>query len=185
MQRSNLVTISKRQLILEAASAIIMEQGINHLTLELVAQQAGVSKGGLLYHFANKDELIKGLNEITIKEFRKLVEEAHEETGSYTKAFLLATLRQIEGKELHNASSSMLAALSTNKEWIKLWDEDYQRFRAEIEKEGISFEVGMIVRLVSDGFLYSRLFESDPLHLEEEQRVLTYILEWIDKEKQQ
>ncbi|WP_195570621.1 TetR/AcrR family transcriptional regulator [Paenibacillus sp. 1001270B_150601_E10] len=175
------MAVSKRQLILEAASSIIMQKGINHLTLEEVAAEAGVSKGGLLYHFSNKDELIKGLNVETIKEYRELVQEALDETGSYTKSFLLATLKQLD--KHHNASSSMLAALSTNKEWIKLWDEDYQRFREEMVREEVPFEVGMIVRLVSDGLLYSRLFESDPLHVEEEKKVVRYLLDWIDKEK--
>ncbi|WMT42940.1 helix-turn-helix domain-containing protein [Paenibacillus sp. D2_2] len=127
---------SKRKLLLEAASAIIMEQGIRRLTLEEVAARAGVSKGGLLYHFASKDELIKGLNEETIREFRELLQQALEETGSYTKSYLLATVRQLEGLGHYNASSSMLAAIATNMDLIQLWEDDYQRFRSEMTKRG-------------------------------------------------
>lgn len=53
--------ISKRQLILESAAAIINEKGADYLTLDAVAQRAGISKGGLFYHFKSKDELIKEL----------------------------------------------------------------------------------------------------------------------------
>ena len=173
---------SKRSLLLEAASTIIVEQGISHLTLDEVAARAGVSKGGLLYHFASKDELIKGLNEETIREFRELLQQALEETGSYTKSYLLATLRQLEGCGPYNASSSMLAAIATNMEMIQLWDEDYQRFRTEMVKEGLSFEAGMVIRLVADGLLYSRLFNSDPPSQEEGRRVIQFLLDFIDKE---
>ena len=36
-------------------------KGVAKLTLEAVAKEAGVSKGGLLYHFSNKEALIEGM----------------------------------------------------------------------------------------------------------------------------
>ena len=45
---------SKRQLILESAAAIINEKGADYLTLDAVAQRAGISKGGLFYHFKRR-----------------------------------------------------------------------------------------------------------------------------------
>ncbi|MCR2379329.1 TetR/AcrR family transcriptional regulator, partial [Salmonella enterica] len=50
-----------RQKILEAASQIVQCKGVAKLTLEAVAKEAGISKGGLLYHFANKEALIEGM----------------------------------------------------------------------------------------------------------------------------
>ena len=35
--------------------------GVSAMTLEAVAREAGLSKGGLLYHFASKDELIAAM----------------------------------------------------------------------------------------------------------------------------
>lgn len=40
-----------KQRILDAAAEIARELGPGHLSLEAVATRAGVSKGGLLYHF--------------------------------------------------------------------------------------------------------------------------------------
>ncbi|MCJ7985556.1 TetR/AcrR family transcriptional regulator [Priestia sp. OVL9] len=45
--------------ILLAATQVVQRDGVGKLTLEKVAKEAGVSKGGLLYHFSSKDELIK------------------------------------------------------------------------------------------------------------------------------
>ncbi len=42
---------------------IVHEEGVEKLTLEAVAKKAGISKGGLLYHFPTKDELILGMVE--------------------------------------------------------------------------------------------------------------------------
>ncbi|MDO8275460.1 MAG: TetR/AcrR family transcriptional regulator, partial [Serpentinimonas sp.] len=43
-----------RNALLEATNTVILRDGIAHLTLEAVAKEAGVSKGGLLYHFPSK-----------------------------------------------------------------------------------------------------------------------------------
>ena len=42
---------------------ILLEQGERAATLDAVAAAAGVSKGGLLYHFPSKDALVDGLAE--------------------------------------------------------------------------------------------------------------------------
>ena len=51
--------ISKRQLILESAAAIINEKGADYLTLDAVAQRAGISKGGLFIILKVKMNLSK------------------------------------------------------------------------------------------------------------------------------
>ena len=52
---------AKRELILNAATQIALDSGFHSLTLDAVAKRAGISKGGLLYHYPNKDLLIKGI----------------------------------------------------------------------------------------------------------------------------
>ena len=40
-----------RRRLLDAATAVVRRDGARALTLDAVAAEAGVSKGGLLYHF--------------------------------------------------------------------------------------------------------------------------------------
>ena len=47
--------------LLDAASTVVHRDGAQALTLDAVAAEAEVSKGGLLYHFASKRDLIDGL----------------------------------------------------------------------------------------------------------------------------
>lgn len=49
--------------ILDAAEAVIRENGAAALTIEAVARKAGVSVGGLQYSFRSKDALIAGMFE--------------------------------------------------------------------------------------------------------------------------
>lgn len=50
-----------RERLLDAAERLVLETGAGHLTLDAVAKFAGVSKGGLLYHFPSKDSLLEAM----------------------------------------------------------------------------------------------------------------------------
>ncbi|GAA1991552.1 TetR/AcrR family transcriptional regulator [Microbacterium pumilum] len=52
-----------REKVLDAFEAILAEDGERAATMDATARAAGVSKGGLLYHFASKDALETGLLE--------------------------------------------------------------------------------------------------------------------------
>lgn len=56
-----MVRPSGKEAMLDAAEVVFTEQGAWRLTLDAVAEQAGVSKGGLLYHFPTKDALLQAL----------------------------------------------------------------------------------------------------------------------------
>lgn len=53
--------MSARDALLDAYQSILRETGERSTTLTAVAARAGVSKGGLLYHFGSKEALADGL----------------------------------------------------------------------------------------------------------------------------
>lgn len=53
--------MSARDALLDAYQAMLLDEGQRATTLEAVAARAGVSKGGLLYHFKSKEALAEGL----------------------------------------------------------------------------------------------------------------------------
>ncbi|KIH97092.1 TetR family transcriptional regulator [Streptomonospora alba] len=61
-----------RDRILDALEGVLIERGPSAVTLESVAAAAGVSKGGLLYHFPSKGAMMTGL-------VRRLAERAEQE----------------------------------------------------------------------------------------------------------
>ena len=53
--------MSARDALLSAYQSLLLAEGERAATLEAVAAEAGVSKGGLLYHFRSKDALAEAL----------------------------------------------------------------------------------------------------------------------------
>src|SRR5579863_5450534 len=62
-----------RDQILDAAEHVILESGGRNFTLDAVAERAGISKGGLVYSFATKDELFRAALEREVSRFQDAV----------------------------------------------------------------------------------------------------------------
>lgn len=54
---------NKRELLLDAAERVAVRHGAAHLTLDAVAKEARVGKGGLIYHFPSKKALFQAMLE--------------------------------------------------------------------------------------------------------------------------
>ena len=52
-----------KETICEAAIQIASRDGLLAMTLENVAKEAGITKGGVMYHFPSKEELMRGVLE--------------------------------------------------------------------------------------------------------------------------
>jgi AcrR family transcriptional regulator len=65
-----------RRRLLDAATAVVRREGARALTLDAVAAEAGVSKGGLLYHFKTKRDLLDAMLEGWLEEFETEIEAA-------------------------------------------------------------------------------------------------------------
>ncbi|WP_339315173.1 TetR/AcrR family transcriptional regulator [Paenibacillus sp. FSL R10-2734] len=151
---------SKRKTILIAASMIVKNNGVEKLTLEAVAKEAGVSKGGLLHHFPNKEALIKGMVEQLTNDFFTNVQEkvtsTSIEAGKWSRAFTEALDEDIkEGKEIGTA---LTAALFTNPDILSKFQNQYAVWQKNIENDGIDPVRSTIVRLAADGLWYSEMF---------------------------
>src|SRR5688500_7207168 len=77
---------NRRTELLDAAVAVIRRDGAAALTLDAVAAEAGVSKGGVLYHFASKRALIDGLLQRWLDDFEARLEEGGEPLAAYVRA---------------------------------------------------------------------------------------------------
>jgi AcrR family transcriptional regulator len=78
-----------RQRLLAAAQTVVRRDGPRALTLDAVAAEAGVSKGGLLYHFATKDALVDALIEDWLDSFEARVLEGAAD-GNWARAYTRA-----------------------------------------------------------------------------------------------
>ncbi|MEG3123418.1 TetR/AcrR family transcriptional regulator [Sphingomonas sp. GB1N7] len=81
-----------RRALLDAAGELVSENGLANVTLDAVAKEAGVTKGGLFHHFASKQLLFHGMFADIIDYFDALIE-GHMardpiEHGRFTRAYI-------------------------------------------------------------------------------------------------
>ncbi len=100
--------------ILNAAEDVVRETGAIHLTLDAVCARAGISKGGLLYHFRTKESLIRALvkrmPEIVFDRSTQLAATLRESPARVLKALILTTRDILASGKFQGLSSSLLAA---------------------------------------------------------------------------
>ena len=141
-----------------------MEQGAARMTLEAVAKEAGVSKGGLLYHFPSKDALVEGLINSMIQGLSERIRKAYEEDefGTNRGRWLRALTRANFQSRDQKLSSGLSAALILNPDLLEANREAYQARQALIEQDGVDVVLANIIRLVGDGLWFSELFGFAP-----------------------
>lgn len=170
---------SKRNMILSAASGIVKNQGVEKLTLETVAKEAGVSKGVLLHHFPNKEALIRGMMEELTGSFVSGVQTraagTAAEKGKWSRAYVGALREDIEEKK--EIGTAISAALFTNPELLEQLRNEYSIWQRNAENDGIDPVNSTIVRLAVDGLWYSEMFGLGKLDDELRQQVIEKLIE--------
>src|SRR5215469_4359510 len=105
-----------RTRILVAAARVVREKGVPRLTLEEVARVASVSKGGLLYHFSTKEQLIQAMLEHSLAAFEEELNRVRAndiEPGSWLRAYIKASFpgQQSSLYEQSMIGSALLASI--------------------------------------------------------------------------
>src|SRR5690606_2051868 len=93
---------STRGKIMNAAIQLARQVGPGHISLDAVARQAGVSKGGLLYHFPSKTKLLEALVSYHLDTFEKALARKETEIGGGAGSVIAACLNIFE-EELKEA----------------------------------------------------------------------------------
>lgn len=143
-----------RESVLDAFAKILAEDGERAATMDATAREAGVSKGGLLYHFASKEALEAGLIDRVETLAHEDIREIENSPEGPVAAFIRTSLHT--GTPLDNAivAASRLAqngsapAIAALRRIRDLW-EDAIRPHARDET------ALQLVMLVSDGLYFN------------------------------
>lgn len=155
-----------RDTLIQAANQVLVRDGINHLTLESVAQVAGVSKGGLLYHFPSKEALVEGMIDHYLTQFERrlesyLAQSGGNQPGDWLRAYIHATF-DTDADEVA-VSAGLLAAIGVNPDLLKPMQARYDSWQAHIDADaGENRALAGIIRLALDGLWMSDLFGMAP-----------------------
>lgn len=98
-----------------------------------------MTKAGLLYHFSSKEELIQQMNEHAILCFRQQLETYQEtykyEKAPYVRAYILATLHELDMQHTPQLYTSMLATMSFDDALLQPWRDFYAEFKEKSAEE--------------------------------------------------
>lgn len=153
---------NRRGLMLDAACEIAITQGAAQLTLDAVAKSAGVSKGGLLYHFPNKEALILGMIEQANLAFQESVEAVYatlpDKQGRWLHAYVEASFAD-EGTS-PNLVAGLMTASANNPDLLESLDQELEKWIAQATADGTSLQVAQLVIAATNGVWFERLLGS-------------------------
>jgi len=152
-----------REKVLDAFETILVEHGERTATLDAVAEAAGVSKGGLLYHFGSKQALVEGLSErltalidTDVASMRAAPEgpaafyvRSSLYTGSPLDRTIIATSRLAQG----SYQSAVEVLRSMRQRWFEVIVESVE-----------DAAVARAVMLLGDGLYYNAALNGDWIH---------------------
>ena len=157
--------ITSRSRILDAAELIVLRDGVTRLTLDAVAAETHLSKGGVLYHFPSKDDLVAGMIARLSDQFEEQVARAEREDPCPVGRKLRAILRVSFPKEPGEAAcradrvaAGLLAAVVKNRSLLNPIRERAQARHAYLIQEGLDPVTASVIELAADGLWLGGMF---------------------------
>ena len=151
----------------DAAEEVELRDGVARLTLDAAAAQAGLSKGGVLYHFPTRDSLVAGMVTAIIDEFDRDIDrrlEVDREPGCFTRAYVGATMEPSASRpdREDRLGAALIAAAAAQPELLVPLQEAADRWQDRLERDGLDPTTATILRLACDGLWMCDLFGLAP-----------------------
>lgn len=144
---------SSREKLLDAAADLISKSGVNELTLEGVAAAAGVTKGGLIYHFKTKDELLGAVVERMLGHIDQRQRAKAARRGDTTGALLQAMIDDTFGMSRKEKLllTNLLAAATSYPHLLAPVQQIFERLYGEFADAGPHAGLALALAAALDG----------------------------------
>ena len=156
----------KIERILAAARKILADGGyMTRFSLSAVAAEAGVSKGGLLHHFPNKEALLRSLSENLIDFFEeRLMVEMEKEPEGTPGRFARAYINTAFSSEYGSSQiSPILLAFNRYSADGDPVESRFKAFQDRLENDGLEPTTANLIRMAVDGILYTEMIDAEPI----------------------
>jgi AcrR family transcriptional regulator len=169
-----------RKAALEAALKIIARDGPGRLTLDAIAKEAGISKGGLTHQFPSKHAVLKALLDQQLEESRRVHNESVANAGpSHPEPHMAAQIMTMRKAATH-PQSMVMAFLGAMIEEPALLEEVRKRDAvrlAELKVEARDPDLALLRRAAAHGLAFDRLFGLSTLSQQDEARLFDRLLD--------
>lgn len=165
-----------RRRILDAAQDLALCAGAGNLSLDAVAERAGVSKGGLLYHFPTKARLMEALVADFLGRFDAALS-AEERVGA-PNAVIRAYLAQFVREHARSAqpAAGLLAALAEDPDLLAPVQQSESGFLARIRANATDPQMATLVFFALHGMRAMDMFNINVL----DDAAKTELIAWIE-----
>jgi AcrR family transcriptional regulator len=151
-----------RDRLLDAAARLLLRDP-SKLTLDAVAAEAGTSKGGLLYHFSSKTELLDAVVDRWEASFQDRIDAAAEATpGGWIRAYTDVSALDGQDESAREIDSGILAVLALQPGRLEAIRSRYESWQERIADDGIDPVDATVVRLAADGLWFAELMGLAP-----------------------
>lgn len=145
-----------KQLILEAAAEIGATADWQQVTFQAIADKTGLSKGGIIHHFRNKEELLEELVKQSLLELTDWLSEEKKNSGNElsSMAFLRFVVKKSNDLHYRRTMKVILKAALVNEKYKKMWEESFTEHISGGPIADMDTN-NLIIMLVTDGLWYA------------------------------
>ncbi|MFE8071749.1 TetR/AcrR family transcriptional regulator [Marinobacteraceae bacterium S3BR75-40.1] len=150
---------NSKERMLEAAEAIVREEGARQLTLDAVAERCQMSKGGVLHHFRTKQSLLKAMLARMMNSDEDLIDQRLKDYAGQPNAQLRARIEALFAflQDEDRLSRSMLAALAEDPSLLEPVREKDQITRDIVREESQDSDLAQLLLFAARGLFLSRV----------------------------
>jgi AcrR family transcriptional regulator len=175
---------SSRERIFEAAERVVSEVGAARLTLDAVAQAAGISKGGLLYHFPSKEAMLSALAQRYVHHMRCCIDHAREslaaaEPAAELKGCVLGLLGDDPRSKALGAA--LLATAANDPTLLEVIRQHIAQQGEELNAAAVCFARAAVVALAVDGLKMRESLRISTFSVEQRAAIVQELLKLADE----
>lgn len=166
---------NNRVRILEGVIAIIERDGLTAVTFDAVAAETGITRGGLIYHFRSRDELITASHAFLADRWRVQLDDLAEKRagGDRQQAYILSG-----GETPSRAEMVLMLDSAHNDRVASIWSEVRDSAAPSVPAEGDAAAMArFIAGLASDGLWLMQAQDPNGLPPAARERVMAALIE--------
>ena len=165
-----------KQLIIDAATEIGSETDWHQVTFQAIADKTGLSKGGIIHHFRNKEELLDELMSRSLSELKSWLEQYKAENGEKDGelGYLKSVFEQRNDARYAKTMRIVLQAIMINPKYTEQWLDWYNENILPSDSEELSVK-SLIIILIADGIWYNENMGGKKLNNDEKEKLFEYL----------
>lgn len=144
-----------RAALVDNATQLILEQGVELTSLQAVADATRITKGGLLHHFPTKMALLAAVYEKTILDLEVEIEDIMTKDshpyGRFTRAYVMSSINGLRNKI---PNQQIISAMLNTPGLSQIWSQWLEEKLALFDENTFELE---LIRLATDGVWFNAI----------------------------